>query len=377
MKFSDIAGMEKEKQELRSLVDAGKIPHALLFHGPQGTGKMRLARAFVQYLCCTNRSNGDSCGVCPSCQQTSKFNNPDVHYVYPIVRRSSPTRNISKDYIGEWHKMLEENSYMQPERWLDIIDAGNSQPAIYVTESEEISRIASLTAYGSRYKMFVIWLPEKLNVEAANKILKLVEEPFQDTLFIMVSNEPSLILPTIFSRLRRIGVNRLADQEIADWLMRKYSLPVEEGFRIARIAQGNIAKAEELMDMTGEIKEFTDDFINSMRSAYSRNIIELKSLSEKFTGYGREKSIRLIQYFSRMVRENFIYNLKVPALNAMTLDEEKFSSRFSPFVNVANIEQIHDEIDKVRTDISRNANQKIVWFDFLLRLLVLLRMTPK
>lgn len=375
MTFADITGMDTIKQELRVMTDSDKIPHALLLHGPQGIGKMRLARAFVQYICCTSRRDGDSCGVCPACRQTAKFNNPDVHYVYPVVKKSSPTRTISTDYIDQWRKMLSDYEFMEPERWLELLDAGNSQPQIYVNESAEIERTATLSTYGSRFKIFVVWLPEKLNEMAANKLLKLVEEPFPDTLFIMVSNNPAAILPTISSRLRRIAVPRPSDNDVATWLVRK-GIPQPEAERVARVAQGNLALAVQTALAAGEEIEFLALFKDVMRQAYSRNVAALKTLSEKTAALGREKAIRLLTYFSRMIRENFICNLRIPALRSMTREEEEFASRFAPFIHSGNVECIEREINRAINDISRNANQKIVWFDFMLQLLIMLRMKP-
>lgn len=372
MRFSDIAGLEQEKRRLREMVDSGKIPHAILLHGKEGIGKTMLARALVQYINCKDRRDGDSCGHCPSCLQTMNLNHPDVHFVYPVTKKKSSSP-VSKDYIEEWRTMLENYPFMQPEKWLETISAGNTQPVIYVTESEEIVRISSLTTYSSEYKIFLIWQPEKMNQEAANKLLKVIEEPFSDTLFILVSNEESKLLPTVRSRLQGIKVMPQTDVEIAGWLASKHNLPEKECLRIARIADGNPVKAEELVRNEGEIKEFTNYFIETTRNAYARKVDELRNLSEKFAALGREKSMRLLHYFSRMVRENFIFNLKVESLTAMTREEEAFSLRFSPFINYRNIEEISNEIDRAISDVGRNANQKIVWFDLMLRLMVLLR----
>lgn len=375
MKFSDIYGMEKAKQELRAMADSGQMPHALLLHGPTGIGKMRLARALVQYICCKHHVDGDSCGVCPSCLQTDGFNNPDIHYVYPIVKRSSPSITISADCIDRWREMLTRHSYMPPEQWLNLLEAGNSQPMIYVSESEEMLRVASLSAYGSGYKIFVVWLPEKLNTDAANKILKLVEEPFPDTIFIMVSNDPGGILPTIFSRLQRVSVNPPEEREVISWLS-GFGISEDDATRIARISCGNMAKAGELAESTGESIDFASIFKDTMRSAYSRQIASLRAISDKAAGFGREKSLRLLDYFSRMIRENYIYNLGIGNLTAMTRDEEEFSRRFSPFIHSGNVEAMHKTISSAKLDISRNANAKIVWFDTFLIILRLLRLSP-
>lgn len=373
MQFKDIHGHTSAKQMLLSMANRGRIPHALLIHGPQGIGKMLLARAFAQYICCEHPVNGDSCGTCPSCLQTAALNNPDIHYIFPFARRKSDKKESCGDFSEEWREMLTKYPYMQPEKWIETSNAGNSQPVIYVTESEDITRVASMSALQADYKIFVIWQPEKLNADAANKLLKVIEEPFEDTIFLLVSNRPDLILPTIFSRCQRIATRRLSDAEMLEWLAAR-GLTGSEAITIARIAEGSPAQAELLTDAAGESNEFGEYFRAAMRNAYAAKVDALKSAADKFAGLGREKAMRLCDYFSRQVRENFIRNLQTPELNVMTDDEAAFSSRFAPFIHSGNVERILSDIDRVRVDISRNANGKIVWFDFLLHLMLLIRM---
>ncbi|MDE6010788.1 MAG: DNA polymerase III subunit [Muribaculaceae bacterium] len=372
MRFADIIGNKEAVSSLRAMADSGKIPHALLLSGPTGIGKMQLARAFVSYLNCENRRNGDSCGVCPACRRIDAGNNPDVHYVYPIYKTSSPKRTISMDYAEQWQRMLKESPYMDPSRWLTLLDAGNSQPAIYVDEADEIAVQAAMSSYSDRYKIFLIWLPERLRPEAANKLLKILEEPFDDTVFICVSNEPGLILPTIYSRLRRIEMRRPSRSVIMDSLLR-LGVSQATAENAATVSEGSLLKAFDALSSRGEQEEFSPIFMQTMRQAFGRRIAGMKALSDTLAGMGREKSIRLLDYFAHMTRENFIANLCVPTLNVMTADEAAFSGRFAPFINADNVEMILKETDAARTDISRNANSKLVWFDYMLRLMLLLR----
>lgn len=373
MKFSEIIGHKNVIQRLQVMTESRKLPHALLFHGPSGIGKTNVARAFIQYLNCENPVNGDACGRCAGCLQTEKLNNPDVRYVFPVVKKGKYA--LSSDFSEEWQEFISRYPYMPIEKWLEIIDAGNSRPVIYVDESEEIIRISSLSAYGKGRKIFLIWLPEKMNLETANKLLKVIEEPHSDTLFILVSNDAGSIIPTVRSRLQAIEFSPLEESDIIDFIC-KSGKTYEESVALARIAGGNMNKASQLIERDGEIKDFMSDFIQMMRGCYSRNLPLLKSLSDKFAGYGREKSLRALEYFARMLRESFISNLKSPELEAMTPEEKAFVSKFGPFINVANIEEMLKQTDRAHKDISRNANQKIVWFDLLLEFTRLIRTAP-
>ncbi len=374
MKFSDIAGHSDTISSLRALADGGRIPHAMLLTGISGIGKFRVARAFAQYIHCHNRKDGDSCGVCPSCLQHQRHNNPDLHFIYPIV--SKEKRRVSTDYIDEWKEMLNDWSYMPPEKWNDIISAGNSQPAILVAESEEIIAKASLSAFQENYKIFLIWLPEKMRPEAANKLLKIIEEPFEDTLFILVSNDDSRLLPTIFSRTQRFNMRPLSGNEISRHLAQRRGVDSLIADAASRIAEGSVARAEELACHPDEIMEFSSLFKEIMRMAYALKAAALKTLSERCAAMGREKLMRFLAYCARMVRENFIYNLSLPPLSLLTPDEEEFSVRFAPFIHEGNVEGLSNEISRAAADISRNANGKIVMFDLMLLISQWVRM-PK
>lgn len=356
------------------MADKGKIPHAILLSGISGIGKFRLARAFAQYVHCMSRHDGDSCGVCPSCLQHARHNNPDLHFVYPVVKRDG--KQVSTDYIDQWKTMLSDWSYMPQEKWNELIQAGNSQPAIYVNESEDIISRASLSSYQENFKIFLIWQPEKLRPEAANKLLKIIEEPFEDTVFILVSNDDSKILPTILSRTQRFNMRPLSEEEIRKHLSGNPAIDPSIIGAVSRIAEGSMGKAQELSCHPEEIMEFSSVFKETMRMAYGLRARELKALSESCASMGREKLIRFLGYAARMVRENFIYNMRMPQISLMTPDEESFSMRFAPFIHEGNVEGLADEISRAATDVERNGNAKIVMFDLFLLLSQLVR-TPK
>lgn len=370
MKFSDITGHNNIINALRELVDKDRIPHAILIGGPEGIGKMRLARALTSYIYCRQRTpEGDSCGRCPACLQNSHHNNPDVHYIFP---RTGANSKSTDSFIPQWNEFIDAHSYMPKEEWARFIDAGNTVPVIYRSDATEISRTASLSSFTYRYKTYIIWLPERMQPACANALLKLLEEPYPDTIFILVSNEPDKLLPTIFSRTQRFNLKPLAEKDIRDSLLAS-GLNASEAGEVARLAEGNMLKAIDIAGEGGEIQEFSGYFIQMMRLAYARNAGALRMMSDALAALGREKNGRYLAYCARMTRESFIFNLGVPQLNVMTSPEAAFNTKFSPFINNRNVERIMQETERAYTDILRNANARLVMFDYLIRLMLLLR----
>lgn len=375
MKFSETPWHRHSIEALRRMADTGRIPHAILLSGQTGTGKMLVARAFAQYVHCQSRRDGEACGRCPDCLQHQSLNHPDLHFIYPVFKKDSGKAALSSDFFDRWKQFISENPYMEPEKWPEALGADNKQPIIYKDESAEILRVASMSAFSSEKKIFIIWQPEKMNMEAANKLLKILEEPFADTIFILVSNAPSLILPTIFSRTARINMQRPSDADIAAWL-RLHGYGEADAHAAAHLAEGNIARALSGGGIAEE-KEFGAVFRDLMRKAYTRDAASLREITEGIAAMKREKSRRFLLYATRMVRENFIYNYGIPGLNRMTPEEEAFSSRFAPFIHTGNVGRMEREFSRAETDIARNANAKIVLFDLSIKLMGMLRMKQK
>ena len=373
MKFSDIPAHNFAKQKLRTFVDRNKIPHAILLEGPSGIGKYALARAFAQYIHCQNRQNGDSCGMCPSCLQHESFNHIDTHFVFPVVKKSSPKKSFSDDYIEAWKEFLSENPYMDYQKWLVALDNVNAQPVIYVDESEELIRKLNFTSHQAKYKVVLFWLPERMNQECANKLLKLIEEPYGDTLFVFVSNNSREILPTIYSRTQRIELKRLSDDVIAQYLVDNYAVEGQDALALAHIADGNIIEADKIVSLSKENQKFLELFIQLMRLSYQRKVKELKSWSVDVAGLGREQIMRFLTYTQRLIRENFIYNLSVSELNYLNREEAQFSQNFAKFITESNVIKLIDVFNKALIDISSNANAKIVLYDVSIKVILLLK----
>lgn len=372
MKFADIYGHDDVKARLREMADTGRLPHALLLEGPSGAAKFALARAFAQYIHCTNRTpDGDSCGCCPSCRQHESFNHIDTVYSFPVVKKSGRPA-LSDDYLDVFREFMGKYPYMDFDHWLEALDNINAQPQIYVEEGNELLRRLTFMARQAKFKIVLLWLPERFKEETANKLLKLIEEPFGDTIFIMVSNNSRGILPTIYSRTQRITVRRYNDDEVTEILERRGIAP-EVAADTARIAAGNINEALKLAEVSADRLKFFDLFVSLMRKAYSRKVGELRQWSVDVAGLGREPAMQFIDYSARLIRESFIMHLSDPRLLTLNSAELAFTIKFFPFINEKNILDMVALFDDARRDIAANANGKIVFFDLAVKVIMLIR----
>ena len=379
MKFSDVIGQDEAKRRLVQMVAEGRVPHAMLLCGPQGCGKMALAVAMASYLLCGNRTDDDSCGTCPGCLMTSGLTHPDLHFSYPVIRPTgtgSEHKMSSEDFAAEWRAMLSQSPYFTIDRWLSEMNAANQQAIIGVGESDLLTRKLSLKSSQGGYKVCVIWLPERMNAECANKMLKLLEEPPQATVFLLVCEEPEMLIDTIKSRAQRIDVRRIADEYMERALVERRNIDSDQARSIARSAGGSWLAALEGLDAGNEKKEFLDMFVSLMRLAYMRKIKDLKKWSDTAATLGRERQKRMLEYFLRLVRENFMYNFRNPQLCYMTRDEENFARNFSPYVNEANVLELTTLMNRAIRDIGQNANAKIVLFDMATNIIVSLIRKP-
>jgi DNA polymerase-3 subunit delta' len=362
MKFDEVIGQEEAKERLMQLVKEGRLPHALMLCGPMGSGKMALAMAFASTLL------GDS-------PMLRKWEHPDLYFSYPVIKpkdTSAEHKMESDDFSKEWHEMLLQGPYFTMDQWLNYMNATSQQAQIGVGESDSLLHKMSLKSSQGGYKICIMWLPERMNGECANKLLKLLEEPPLQTLFLMVCEEPEKLIETIRSRVQRIDIKRISDEAIEAALIERRGLGEEMAQRIAHLANGSWLKAIEELDADNENRQFLDMFIQVMRYSYARDVRGMKAWTDTVANFGREKEKRMLSYFSHMVRENFMYNFHQPELIYMTQEEENFSHKFACFINEANVEDISEVLQNAQRDIGQNANGKIVFFDLALKLTVLL-----
>lgn len=372
MKFSEVIGQQDAKQRLMRMVADGKVPHAMMLCGSAGYGTLPLAMAMASYLL-GEREDNTNANVSA---MLAKLQHPDLHFVYPVIRPAgtpSDRKITSEDFTRQWSEMLLASPYFSFEEWLDKMNAANQQAQIFAAEGDKLTHKLSLKSSQGGYKVCVMWLPERMHPTFANKILKLLEEPPTMTVFIMVSEEPHLLLETIRSRVQRIDIKRIDNEEIEKSLIQKRGLDADTAQRMTRIASGNWLKACEYLDASNENNQFLDMFIMLMRMAYSRNTKGMKKWSETVAAFGREKQKRMLKYFSVQFRENFMSNFQNPELVYQTQDEENFSVKFARFINEANIIEIQELIDKTIRAIGQNASAKMQFFDYALNMIVLIR----
>ena len=373
MYFKDIIGQEEIKRHLIQTAQSGVLPHAQLFTEPGGSGAFALALAYARYVNCSRRTDTDACGQCPSCLKYDELAHPDLHFVFPIVAKKERKKEICDDYLQEWRAFLHDHTYFGIDQWLDAMDAGNSQALIYSKESDEIIRKLSLKIYEADYRVLLVWLPEKLHVSCANKLLKLIEEPPAHTLILMVSEQPDLILGTIQSRTQRINIPRILPEDLAKAMQSRYGLSPEDAHYVSHLANGNYLKAVEAISVNEETMFFLEQFKTVMRNSWARNVKAMKEQADVLASIGREKQKNYLAYCQRLVRENFIYRFLAPELNYMNREEAAFAVKFSPYVNERNVIDLMDELAKAELHISQNVNPKMVFFDLALRITVLIR----
>jgi len=374
MQFKEIIGQNKVKEQLISTVSEQRISHAQLFLGPAGSGKLPLAIAYAQYLNCEDKKNGDSCGVCLSCRKYQKLTHPDLHFVFPVKKASETNPETTDNYIGKWRDALLENPYLSPRRWYQILELENKQGIIPTSESANIIHKLNYKSFEGEYKTMIIWLPERMHRSAANKLLKLIEEPPPNTIFLLVTENADLILPTILSRTQKVKVPRIDDQSMFDALSDHFGLDSAKGQEIVHLANGSYIDALYYTQTSEEEKENFNRFVAIMRLSYGRKVTEILQWVDETAAMGRENLKTFLHYATRMVRENFMMNLQFEEIVYLTDEEKKFSKKFSTFINERNAKKIYTEFNKAYRDIEMNANAKVVFLDLSIKLMKLLRL---
>lgn len=361
-----VIAQQQVRDRLQQQIDEGRVPHALLFCGPEGSGKLAMAIEYAQRLISLG---ADERGA----RMAAALQHPDLHFVFPVYKPEGQTSAPTSDqFITEWRELLSTTHYFSLAMWMNAVGKDVKKVQIYTEESDAILHKLNLVSSQGGYKVMIVWLPELMHQNCSNKILKILEEPPQQTVFILVSNHAEQLLDTIVSRCQRIDFKCLTEDEIAEALVSERGLGTDMARLVAHSAAGSYTRALQQLTVSEDEAEFFSMFIMLMRKCYQRDIKEMRAWSEQVSGWGRERQKDFLVYCQRLIRENFIYNFQKPELNFMTRDEQEFSVRFARFINERNVIGIMDELSQAQRDIEQNTNAKMVFFDFALKMIVLL-----
>ena len=372
MRFKDITGQEELKQHLVRSIDTGRISHAQLFTGAAGAGTLPLAIAYVQYLNCPNRHDGDSCGECPSCRKIAALAHPDLHFVFPVNKQGKKSGEVvrSDDFIEDWREIVESTGgYFSAQEWFDRLDLGKTlKGMISAKETDEIIRKLSFKSFEAEYKTMIIWLPETMNEEAANKILKILEEPWDKTLFILVTERADRLLQTILSRTQEVAVPRLKPEVLEDVVRESGEQDEAKVRNVARLANGDLCELRRLIaGATDDVRhESFEMFCALMRFSYNDRHLELITWAEELAQLTREQQLSFLRHSARLLRESYIMHVGAAGATYLWGEEAAFCNKFAPYINSRNIEPLIGEIEVAMAQIGQNGNPKIVFTHFAL-----------
>ena len=375
MNFSSIPGQTEIINKLIRSVQEERVSHAQLFTGPEGCGSLALALAYAQYVSCENRSTTDSCGICKSCVKYEKMIHPDLHFVFPVIKGKKISEPVSDNYITEWREFVKKSPFFSINDWFDSIEVGNAQGMIFASEASEIIKKLSLKTFESDFKIMIIWLPEKMHQATANKLLKMIEEPPEKTLFLLVCDEYDKVIPTIHSRCQLIKIPSFTNEELKSYLRSTFGTTEAKSSDIARIANGNILRAIDQCKIDESSTNNLDYFKKLMRFAWKRDVLSLIEWSEELAATGREAQKNYITFSLRILRENLMLTLQQLQNNIVFLagEEADFSEKFHPFINKSNIYPLVNEFNQAYYHIEANGNAKIIFLDLALNITKLIK----
>ena len=373
MFFKDVIGQEEIKKRLIRSVKEERISHAQLFTGPEGTGKLALALAFAQFVSCRNRAENDSCGECPSCRKYQKMAHPDLHFVFPVFPTKEFKKPVSDDFLPRWREMVKKTPYFTLSQWLGFIENENAQGLIYERESDSIMRKLNLKSFEAEFKVMIIWLPEKMHPACSNKLLKLIEEPPNKTLFLLVTEDEESIITTIRSRAQLLKVPFIDNESMKNALEKAEGINKEQIPDAVHLAGGNYIKALEYLNPNEDTQFYFTKFQEMMRFAYKREVKELVDWAEEMGRIGRDRQKSFFNFALRMVREYFVMNMKKPSLIYLNEEEKNWGKNFAPFINERNIVPFAKEFELGIKHISMNGNARIIFLDTALRMVRLIK----
>lgn len=378
MQFKDVIGHAEVKRKLIQTIKDKRVSHAQLVLGPEGTHKIALAIAYAQYINCENQGETDSCGVCPSCVKYQKLQHPDLHLIFPTVTTTAIPKPSSEDYTLQYIDFLKKNDFhVSLSDWIDFAWEEKKQGVITAKDANSIVEMINMKNYEASVKVFIIWMVEKLNYIAAPKLLKTIEEPPNNSLIIMITENYDKILNTIISRSQLIKLSKYSDDLIRNELIARYQIPVVKAANIARFVDGNFYSAlKESKD--DQDFDYTKEYIEFMRNTFA--VVQKRSSFDKLENWisktsklSKDNQIAFLKYCLNMTRQCLLNNLSEENLLNINEEEADFLSKFSPFINENNVLNINNEINKAILHIERNGNGNIIFYDLSFKLGALLK----
>ncbi len=378
MLFSEIIGQEKIKERLLQTVIENRVSHAQLFFGGEGRGKLSIAIAYSQFVNCRDQEKfirKDSCGLCPSCIKYNKLIHPDLHFVFPVAaNKEVKEKPLSQNFMAQWREMLLENHYfVSLNDWYDKINIERKQAGINVHESNQIIRTLNYTSYESEYKVMIIWMVEKLNYVAAPKLLKMIEEPPDKTLFLLITENPDTIIPTILSRTQLVKFPKIEDDVLIGACETRLEVNHDQAVDISRIANGNFKEAMRLVNQKDERNENFEKFVGWMRMCYTPDIPKMMTFCEALGRESRESIKGFLLSGMEILRNCLVLNYTNPEFIKIRDTELDFMKKFSPFINGNNSVNFSEEFNQAIYHIGRNANAGLVLLDLSLTVAKLLK----
>lgn len=375
MQFKDVIGQSAVKQRLINSVRENHVSHAQLFLGPAGSGKLPLALAYAQYILCPNRTETDSCGVCPTCQKMQKLVHPDLHFVVPTATTKKIKSNPESDlFMEEWREYVIQNQgYVDTSSWYTFLDVENKQGYMSVRDAASLLRKLSMKSYEGEYKIAIIWMAEKMRVDTANKLLKLLEEPPEKTVFLLIAEDQEELLATIKSRTVLVKIPSIGINEIEKALVERLGCAEQQAHNAAMISEGDWNTARHSIWESEDRTYFFTTFQQWMRLCFRAAYSELIDFSGNIKGIGREKQKELLNYGLRIIRNSLLFNNNLADIVMLPEDEKVFNSKFAPFVNPANLAQIANLFEEAIRQIERNGYAPLIFTDVSFKMIGLLK----
>jgi DNA polymerase-3 subunit delta' len=358
--FQSVIGQSTVKSRLLHSYKEGRVPHALLLNGQEGTGGLGLALGLARYLLCENKGEEDSCGQCKSCRAVDSLQHPDLHFSFPFFNLTGSEKTFSDDFMAAWRKILLSTTYFNTEFWISQVTKENKQLFFPVHEANNIAKKVFLKSFYNGPKVMIIWMADMIKEDTSNKLLKILEEPPAQTIFILVTESMEQMLPTVLSRVQQVHVPLLQQQEIEAQLIKEEISP-ERAQLAAAFANGNWWKAQQFAE-NDDFNEGLDEFFQQwMRMCYKKDLFQITEQSNTFQGWGREIQKQFFEYALEQVRQNLMKNYVGEDLVQMTPGEWEFATKFSKFINHFNVEDLMNAIAKASYYVARNVNSKLLF----------------